>query len=250
MWNWIKTRWTSQQGEETAVQHGHISQRRPELRAFVREQERQELFDGLWNKLRENRLDSVVSAASQLLDSTAPQEALEAHKIMGQVSINRHRYQEAVTHFRYVVSLQPSADSWFNLATAAVPAGELELGEEAFEQALEISVEQGNSAYPSVPFMRLYFCCALIEQNAIESAFHQVNILRSNYEKVRNTDQIFLQQRGLPSLQHTMKVAENLFKRARNHFDYETWLAEFSGQLDPAGQQLLEHMRVTLKSGV
>ena len=244
MWNWIKTRWNGQQDESNVA----TPLRRTELRAFAREQERQELFDSLWNKLRENRLDSVVSAAGELIHSQTPHEALEAHKIMGQVSINRHRYADAVFHFQHVVAIQPSADSWFNLATASVLSGDVEQGEQAFEKALHICVEQGNSAYPSVPFMRLYFCCALIEKNAIESAFHQVNILRSNYEKVRNTDQLFLQQRGLPSLQHTMKVAEDLFRKAREHFDFETWLAEFAGRLDPAGQALLEHMRLTLKN--
>ena len=45
-----------------------------------------------------------------------------------------------------------------------------------------------------------------------------------------------------------MKVAEGLFLRARDHFDYESWLGEFANSLDTSGRQLLEHMRQTLNT--
>lgn len=255
MWHWVQELWTAAHRKtvaQTCALHTPIDTATAtppqEQRINDRPEEKMEQFDGLWRQLRANRLDSVVSAAEQLLASGSATEILEASKIMGQVCINRRRYAEASDHFQRVLTLQDSADNWFNLATASVLAGELEQGETAFERALELSVEQGSSTYPSIPYMRLYFCCALSEQGELNAAMNQINILRRNYESAGNTDQQFLRQRGLPSLQHTMKVAEGLFLRARDHFDYESWLGEFANSLDTPGRQLLEHMRQTLNT--
>ena len=255
MWHWVKELWTAAH-RVTVAQTNHLvdpsdsglTKPPKEQRTNERPEERMEQFDGLWRQLRANQLDSVVSAAEQLLLSASPSEVLEASKIMGQVCVNRRRYTEACAHFQRVLTHQDSADNWFNLATAAVLADELAQGEAAFERALELSVEQGTSAYPSIPYMRLYFCCALSEKGALDAALNQINILRRNYENAGSTDPQFLRQRGLPTLQHTMKVAEGLFLRAKDSFDYESWLGEFANSLDASGRQLLEHMRQTLNS--
>lgn len=255
MWQWVKELWAA--AHRTVMvpsnpQPTHMAPtpalERQEQRTCERQEQQLEQFDCLWRQLRANKLDSVISAAEQLLSQGSPLEVLEASKILGQVCVNRRRYAEAAIHFNRVLTQQDSADNWFNLANAAVLAGELEQGEAAFERALERCVEQGSSTSPSVPYMRLYFCCALSEQGAVSAALNQINILRRNYENVGSTDPHFLRQRGLPSLQHTMKVAEGLFARTRSHFDYETWLAEFANTLDASGRQLLEQMRQTLNS--
>ncbi len=255
MWQWVKELWAAAHRTvmvPTSDPHSHIEPAPAatvqEQRASERPEQQVEQFDCLWRQLRDRKLDSVISAAEQLLTSGSTIEVLEASKIMGQVCVNRRRYAEAAIHFHRVLSLQESADNWFNLASAAVLAGELEQGESAFERALALSIEQGSDTSPSIPYMRLYFCCALSEQGAVSAALNQINILRRNYESVGSTDPQFLRQRGLPSLQHTMKVAEGLFARTRSHFDYETWLAEFANALDASGRLLLEQMRQTLNT--
>lgn len=188
----------------------------------------------------------VITMARPLLESEDAEVRREANKYVGLSMFRTGQYREALTVFRDLAQNSSESKDWFNVVTAATKAGEIEVGETAFDKAVECQHKAGNTQQPSVPFMRYWYACCLRDRSEYSKALHQIDELRQIYEHLETTDDTFVYIRGVPFLAHTMDVAVDIFKGLGDLKKAIGWIDDFAEKLDDEGQQYLADVRTHL----
>lgn len=209
---------------------------------------RRELRDA-WRALETEDFDSAINHAQEFMDAVDDALALESRKIVSLGQFRKENYSTAVPLFHEIAKTTNDVGDWFNVITSATMAGDIELGEHAFDQALRLQKSADYSEQPSVPFMRQYFACALRDRGEYEKALGQIEELRSIYEQLKITDDTFVYIRGVPFLSHTMDVAVDVFRGLDNTFDSIGWIDSFATKLDDEGREYLQTVKERIAMG-
>lgn len=211
-------------------------ERRPELR-------------DAWRALETDELDTASSLAEKHVYALDADLARESKKIIALVQFRNKHYATAAPLFHEVAKSSTDAADWFNVCTSATLAGDVSLGEHAFQQALNSQQASGYAQQPSIPFMRQYFACALRDRHEYKKALEQIEELRAIYEQLKITDDTFVYIRGVPFLSHTMNVAVDVFRGLGGSFDASVWIDRFASKLDDEGREYLQMVKQRLVNG-
>ena len=201
--------------------------------------ERHQKLRDAWEAIETERFEDAASLAQQYTTSADSKLKLESKKLIALVHFRQQDYAAAAPLFKEVAAASDDAFEWFNVVTSATLAGDIPLGEEAFQQALKCQEAAGYSQQPSVPFMRLYFACALRDRGEHRRALAQIEELRSIYEQLKITDDHFLHMRGVPFLSQTMDVVVDVLRGLGDSFDANGWLDAFAEVVDDQGRAYL-----------
>jgi tetratricopeptide (TPR) repeat protein len=164
-----------------------------------------------------------------------------AHK-MGMSYFEQAKYGKALPYFLLATHYNPEVSNWFNIVTSATLSGNVELGREAFDNAIKLK-EETDEECMTIPFIYYYYACSLRNAGEYNRALEQINELRKIHEELRNTDSTYLNLRGVPSLVQTIDVSLAVFNGIGKSFDAIEWLSSFSQKVDEAGQQYLNDIK-------
>jgi tetratricopeptide (TPR) repeat protein len=204
--------------------------------------------DKLWALLQQEKYDEVISGAEKSLKHKSKSISKDACKLMGMTLFRQAKYQEALPHFQKAAKYNPEVNDWFNIITAATLSKNVALGRNAFENAVQLQLDNGHKEQPSIPFMRQYYACALRDIGEFDLALEQINELRKIYEQLKITDTTFVYIRGVPFLSNTMDVAVDVFNGLGPDFNATEWIDSFSSKLDEEGQEYLNGIKVQIHS--
>lgn len=202
-----------------------------------------------WLAFETDYPDRALQLAEPHLHSSNPDLAVDAKKLVALIHFRRRDYATALPLFRAVVTTHDDAGNWFNVCTAATLGGDIELGEQAFQQALAAQQRGAVSDGLSIPFMRQYYACALRDRGEFSKALIQIEELRSIYEHLKITDDTFVYIRGVPFLSHTMETAIDVFRRLGESTVWQRWIDSFAEKLDDEGREYLGSIKQRLANG-
>lgn len=206
------------------------------------------LTDKLWELLQNEKYEEVIPESKKLLEHKSAPIAKDANKLMGMALFRQAKYQEALPYFQKATEYNPEVNDWFNVVTSGTLSKNLEVGHNAFDKAVQLQLGSGDKEQPSIPFMRLYYSCALRDIGEYDLALEQINELRQIYEQLKITDTTFVYIRGVPFLSHTMDVAVDVFNGLGTSFDAQEWIDSFSSKLDEEGQEYLNEVKAKIHS--
>ncbi|MDA0148437.1 hypothetical protein [Vibrio sp. LaRot3] len=193
----------------------------------------------VWKELQEGNFDRVIELASEHTTSKAKETVKESLKLIGLSYFHKELPEKALPYFKNAAKITPEVNDWFNVSTSATLANEIDVGREALNEAIKLQSESGHSQEPSIPYMKLYYACALRDVSEFRLAFDQIEELRPIYEQLKITDTTFLHIRGVPFLSHTVETAIDIFKGLGDSVNALEWLKQFSYKLDEDGQKYI-----------
>lgn len=199
-----------------------------------------------WELLKAEQYEKVILGAENLLNHKSIYVVKDAAKLMGNSYFRQAKYQESLPYFQTATNHNAEINDWFNVITSATLSNNIEIGRDAFEQAIKI--KRPSEEQLSIPMIYQYYACALRDVGENSLALEQINNLREIYEQLKITDSTFLYIRGVPFLSHTMDVAVDVFKGLGASFDSEKWIDNFSAKLDEEGQEYLKETKAKIYS--
>lgn len=147
----------------------------------------------------------------------------------------KQQYDEALPLFEQVASAGNGSEDWFNVATCAVMARQLDKGSEALSKAISLAEQEQNPENLSIGMMQFYFMCALRDSGFVKEGVKVLNDFRQTYTSLVITDDMFLSIRGLPSLSQFLAMGAILLKM-QSEIDPKEWLTTFGSTLDADGK--------------
>jgi tetratricopeptide (TPR) repeat protein len=173
----------------------------------------------------------------------------QAKKFTALALFRKGDYAAAGDLFQELAADSHEAGDWFNVATSATLAGEIDLGERAFELACKCQEAAGYRQQPSLPLMRQWYAAALRDRGEFARSLRQIEQLRTIYEQLKITDDTFVYIRGVPFVSATMNVAVDVFRGLGDAFDGPAWIDAFARSLDDEGKQYLAEVKHRLDDG-
>lgn len=215
---------------------------------FKKKMPKKNATEHLWELLQNEKYDEVIKGANRFLNHKSAVLSKDALKLTGLSLFRKSQYQEALPYFLDASKIEAEVNDWFNIVTSATLSRNIKVGSDAFDKAIELRLKSENNEPPSIPFMRLYYSCALRDINEHKLALMQINELRKIYEQLKITDSTFLYLRGVPFLSHTMDVAVDVFKGLGSQFSSKDWIDGFAKKLDEEGQKYLTKVQQNLNA--
>jgi hypothetical protein len=213
------------------------------LNLFGKKQNPQDILLEAKNKLSEGNLKQALDIAGRLSEDEDEEIKCEAKHIMGLSHFKLENYQFSQGLFEYVAAIRNDANSWLNVITSSILAGNFAKGQTAFEKAFECQKQSGYSQQPSLPFIRYYYAYALHDANKFEKSLEQLDELKKIYIKLIITDDTFLYMRGVPFLSQTLDLAEKVFQGMKKDFYSSEWLHELEQSVDDDGKDYIKRLR-------
>lgn len=211
------------------------------------EQEQQAQVDFLWQELQAQRLDGLALRVRPLLNSTVPEIARKATRILALSHFHQQQYAQAWPLFEQLAGQTQTAHDWFNVVSSATLAGDIERGAAAFEKAVRSHGTSDDAQQPNIATLHHFYACALRDAGEHARAFEHVQVLRAIYEKLPVTTAPQLELRGLPPLQHVLDVTVDVLAHSGDIPAAITWLEEFGATLDVPGQSLTRQAAARLQ---
>ena len=178
---------------------------------------------------------AAVRQASPVLQDADTERQTEAYRIVGLARFQLQEYALAADALEIVARRRNGSDDWFNVATSATLARQVDRGRRAYDEAVARGRwERLNSA--QAPF---YYAFALRDVGAYEQALDPLTELRAVYAALSITDDTFLYIRGVPFLSDTLELATEIFQALGRPAEGRAWMEELIEAVDPEGQALV-----------
>ena len=224
MWDSIKRLWATPQ--------------KPALTLTIEEQQAQ--IDHLWEELHAKRFEGLGDKVQPLLASKHPAIAQKALRLLGLEQFHQGNFAQAWPLFEELAEQTQTTGDWFNVATSATLAGNLDGGAKAFENAVKHQPDSDSASQPCVAMLHYFYGCALRDAGAYERAFENVEVLRAMYEKLPNSSKAQLELRGMPSVSNLLELFVDVLAESGDIPEAVTWLRAFGAKLDAAARQQVE----------
>lgn len=181
------------------------------------------------------RFELAIEAAEPHLNSPDAPLRAQASRVAGLAHFQRGEYAAATDLLEAAAKVTDDPDGWFNVATSATMAGDVERGAKAFGRA----VEGEGSERLSLPQMHFYYALALKEAGEYERALEPLTWLRSVYADLTITDDTFVYIRGVPFLSHTLDLAVEVFTALARGNEGRAWMNELASEVDAEGRETI-----------
>lgn len=199
-----------------------------------------------WELFEQHDLPGAIAYAQPYLESERAELRQDAARLLGLALFDAGEYAAAMGFMTRIAEHCDAALDWFNLATAATMAGEVDQGEEAMERAVLARERSGDDGTPGVPSMRLYYAHALADVEEYGRALDQLNLLRDLYAGAGSSDAAVLELHGLPPLASFILPVLKVFAGLGDEYDGAGWLESFAAMLDENGRALIADVRARL----
>lgn len=160
----------------------------------------------------------------------------DAHRLLGLCYHFQGQYGQAVHWLQKAVQGSEDSKDWLNLALAATMNGDLELGEQAFEQ---VRLCQEVSRFRQEPglFLQVYwYASALADGQRWTRVRPLLDELVGAYKRLYSTEPAYVYSRGMPFLYSVLELATRYFRELGQHAQGVAWLQGLASGLDENGQ--------------
>lgn len=185
------------------------------------------------------RFEAAIEAATPYLASPDSALRVQANRVAGLALFQQGQYATAANLLEAAAEIADNSDAWFNVATSATMAGEVERGAEAFQR----TINGGGSKLISLPRMYFYYALALKAVEAYERMLEPLTWLRNVYAELTITDSTFLHIRGVPFLSHTLGVAVEAFTALDQGERGRAWMDVLAAEVDSDGRAAIARLR-------
>ncbi|MBI5694363.1 MAG: tetratricopeptide repeat protein [Nitrospirae bacterium] len=200
-------------------------------------------LEPIYTDILADRYEKLDELSGRLDAVEPPERRMAVKRLVVLANFRRGDIAGSVTLCREVAENTGAGTDWFNLARAALTAGDVPLAQDSFVQ-MEAAYEAGNYGEQiSSVMLRFYFAQFLKERGEYGLAFGHVERMRAVYEELHITDDTFVYMRGVPMLGHTMELAMSLFPHLAGQVDPAKWLDAFAKKLDDEGRNYLAECR-------
>lgn len=168
---------------------------------------------------------------------------LDANRLCALALSRLERYADALTHWKVLVELEPEPHNFLQLASSAAVAGDLEMAEPAFHEAVHRAHAAETDGPSSMPGMHANYATALARGGRADLALRHVDVLRDWYMDLHITDSTFLYLRGMPFFSGFLQQGIPIAKLVKSQPELDAWLDEMHDKLDEEGQTALSDYR-------
>ncbi len=193
-------------------------------------------LDLAWDLFKKEEFEKSIEEAEKYLNNSISKTVLEAKKVIGLSLFRQKKYSESEFIFQEISEQSENPDDWFNLTTSATLNRNIDLGDRAFNKAIELYKQNGTQKNLSIPNMHYYYMQGLRDIREFEKAFLHFKKLKEFYSKFVITDSTFLYMRGMPFFEHFLESSELILKNINSENTKEE-LAELKSNVDEYGKE-------------
>jgi len=187
--------------------------------------------------LQAGRLDEAIALAEPYTQASEAKLRADAFRVCALACSGQKRWSEAHAHFAALFEVESSAHNALQLATTAVMAGNVAIGQEWFDKAWTLNLTSGEIPPPT---MQTSYATALESAGRPELALPCADWLRAAYESLSITDSTFLHLRHMPFFNAFLEKSLPIVKASLPAHEIPAWYRSMRAHLDEAGQSAID----------
>ena len=190
-----------------------------------------------WALFDRQEYERALQDTQAVLATRQGADLLDAHRLLGLCCYFQGQYSHALHWLQKAVQGSEDSNDWLNLALAATMNGNLELGEQAFEQ---VRLCQQVSRFRQEPglFLQIYwYASALADGQCWTRVRPLLDELARVFKRLYSTEPAYVYTHGLPFLPSVLELATRCFRELGQHAQGVAWLQDLASGLDEDGQR-------------
>ena len=179
---------------------------------------------------------------AQLILSKQP-DNIDIKRIIGLSNYKIRRFEPAKDIFLEIAEKTNIKDDWFNLCTSATRCKDLELADKAFFKFMDNNSIKGENAMLTQANVLYQYMIALKDVEEYQKAHEQLIVLKKYYAGIKQHDDKFLGQYGIPFIFTTLVSGKEILDNVYTKEQINNWLNDFAKQVDDYGKDSIAEFK-------
>lgn len=191
--------------------------------------------------------DGVIRKVNAAYDGAIPEQF---EKWLALSYYYQSDYTNALLHFQNLAARDESTENLFNVMMSLLAMKNTDKARPVFQKLISThrgaaSTGQGKDFMPqlSVPYIRYYYACGLVDAGNYGEAEIQLEELKKVYTGAKITDDTYLYIRGVPFFGDTLSLAEKVYVGQGKDFKHSQFLRDLASSVDKEGRAAIKRYR-------
>ncbi len=167
----------------------------------------------------------------------------DVKRIIGLANYKIRRFESAKLIFVEIAEKTNIKDDWFNLCTSATRSKDLKLADKAFYEFMNESSIKGENGMLTQANVLYQYMIALKDIKEYNKAHEQLIVLKKYYAGIKQHDDNFLGQYGVPFIFTTLVSGKEILDNVYTKEQINNWLNDFAKQVDDYGKDSIKEFK-------